>query len=176
MPRSREEDFYRTPVPWNCWGHEINNSGRPFLGHHYWIHILSDLCQGVQKKIFKEKCKFYIFNSKTISPLGGWPWVGGRSQNLQFFISFPYRCYIPNLVKIDSVFLGKKMLTDDAQCQPIPKGHLSNSDDLKRRLLNNKCIKTIWPFWPCPKGHVIYNFGRGLSGLHYYAFSLSSTC
>ena len=30
------------------------NFGRPFLGHHYYIHSLSYLCLGVEKKIFKE--------------------------------------------------------------------------------------------------------------------------
>ena len=34
-------------------GHEIYNFGRPFLGHHYYIFNLSDLCLGVKKKIFK---------------------------------------------------------------------------------------------------------------------------
>ena len=35
-------------------GHEIYNFGRPFLAHHYYILVLSDLCPGVEKKIFKE--------------------------------------------------------------------------------------------------------------------------
>ena len=35
-------------------GHEIYNFGRPFLGHHYYILGLSDLCLGVEKKIVKE--------------------------------------------------------------------------------------------------------------------------
>ena len=35
-------------------GHEIYNFGRPFLGHHYYILSLSDLCLGVEKKICKE--------------------------------------------------------------------------------------------------------------------------
>ena len=33
--------------------------GRPFLGHHYYILGLSDLCLGVEKKIFKEIMHFY---------------------------------------------------------------------------------------------------------------------
>ena len=40
--------------------------------------------------------------------------VGG-SWNLQFLVSLPYRCYVPNLVKIGSVVLEKKMLTDDTR-------------------------------------------------------------
>ena len=35
-------------------GHEINNFGRPFLDHYYYILSLSDLCLGVKKRIFKE--------------------------------------------------------------------------------------------------------------------------
>ena len=40
-------------------GHEIYNFGRPFLGHHYYILGLSDLCLGVEKKILKEIMHFY---------------------------------------------------------------------------------------------------------------------
>ena len=39
-------------------GHEIYNFGRPFLGHHYYIHSLSDLFLGVKRKIFKEIVHF----------------------------------------------------------------------------------------------------------------------
>ena len=38
-------------------GHEIYNFGTPFLGHHYYILGLSDLCLGVAK-IFKEIMHF----------------------------------------------------------------------------------------------------------------------
>ena len=40
-------------------GHEIHNFGRPFLGHHYYILGLSDLCLGIEKKIFKEIMQFH---------------------------------------------------------------------------------------------------------------------
>ena len=33
-------------------GHEIYNFGRPFLGHHYFILSLSDLCLGVERKFY----------------------------------------------------------------------------------------------------------------------------
>ena len=46
----------RTPTPG---GHEIYNFGRPFLGHHYYILSLSDLCLGVDKNIFKEIMHFH---------------------------------------------------------------------------------------------------------------------
>ena len=47
---------HKNPYPG---GHEIYNFGRPFLGHHYYILGLSDLCLGVEKKIFKEIMHFY---------------------------------------------------------------------------------------------------------------------
>ena len=72
MPGSREEDFKKNnafslydlyghalaqePCPG---GHEIYNFGRPFLCHHNYILSLSDLCLGVEKKIFKEIMHFH---------------------------------------------------------------------------------------------------------------------
>ena len=44
-------------------GNEINNFGRHFLGHHKYILGLSDLCLGVEKKIFKQ-----IMHLKNICP------------------------------------------------------------------------------------------------------------
>ena len=35
-------------------GYEVYNFGRPFHCHHYYTLRLSDLCLGVEKKIFKE--------------------------------------------------------------------------------------------------------------------------
>ena len=40
-------------------GHKIYNFGRPFLSHHYYTLSLSDICLGVEKKIFKEIMHFY---------------------------------------------------------------------------------------------------------------------
>ena len=48
--------LHKNPCPR---GHEIYNFDRPFLGHHYYILGLSDLCLGVEKKIFKEIMHFY---------------------------------------------------------------------------------------------------------------------
>ena len=47
---------YKKPYPR---GHEFSNFGRPLLGHHQYILGLSDLCLGVEKKIFKEMMHFY---------------------------------------------------------------------------------------------------------------------
>ena len=61
MPKSREEDFkqvmhfhYMTCPG----GHEIYNFGRPFLGFHCYIHILSEPCPRVEN-IFKQIMHFY---------------------------------------------------------------------------------------------------------------------
>ena len=72
MPGSREDDFLRHKAfslfvlydnalaqdPYPA-GHEIYNFGRPFLGHHYYILGLSDLCLGYEKQIFKEIMQFH---------------------------------------------------------------------------------------------------------------------
>ena len=47
-------------------GNEIYNFGRPFLGHGYYILVLSDLCMEVEKKIFKEILHFYYMTYMTI--------------------------------------------------------------------------------------------------------------
>ena len=54
-------------------GHEMYNFGRPFLGHHYYIISLSDLCLGIEN-IFYEVLvhQFYTF-----FPQITFPWVGG---------------------------------------------------------------------------------------------------
>ena len=74
MPGSREEDFYRTDghtLHMNCCpgGNESYNFGRPFLGHHYYIHGLSDLCLGVEKKIFKDIQQFTLLTQNDL-PFG----------------------------------------------------------------------------------------------------------
>ena len=62
-------------------------------------------------------------------------------MNLQFIVILPYRWYIPNLVKIGSVVLEEKVLTDDGRRktdddgrQPTGIGHLSDSGDLLCRV------------------------------------------
>ena len=43
-------------------GHEIYNFGRPFLGHHNYVHILSDSCLGVEKMICIGKMHFHLMS------------------------------------------------------------------------------------------------------------------
>ena len=45
-------------------GHEIYNFGRPFLCYQNYILSLSDLCLGVEKKIFKEIMHFHYMTYK----------------------------------------------------------------------------------------------------------------
>ena len=76
------------------------------------------LKQSVEKKIlFKKYINFTLFTPK-LHP----PWVGGQ---LQFLLSLPDRCYIPNLERIGTVVLEKKILTHDDGRQHIAIGHLS---------------------------------------------------
>ena len=98
MPLSREDDFYRNNVfsLYDLYGHtlaqeplsrgvmKIYNSDRPFLGHHYYILSLSDICMGVEKKIFKY-INFTLFTPK-LSPFG----VKGHKITF-FFASHPTR-------------------------------------------------------------------------------------
>ena len=52
--------YMATPQHQNpCYrGHKIYNFSRPFLGQHYYILGLSNLCLGVERKIFKEMMHF----------------------------------------------------------------------------------------------------------------------
>ena len=70
-------------------------------------------------RFFKKYINFTFFIPNLL-PLG----MGGGGQE----ISLPYRCYIPNLVKIGPVVLERKMLTDDGR-HPIAVGYLSDSGD-----------------------------------------------
>ena len=47
------------PLPQGSWNLQL---GRPFLGYHYIKLSLSDLCMGVEKKIFKEIMHFHDMN------------------------------------------------------------------------------------------------------------------
>ena len=58
-------------------GQEIYNLGRPLLGYHYYTLSLSDLCMGVEKKIFKEIMHFHYMNFMA-SPCTRSPDPGGH--------------------------------------------------------------------------------------------------
>ena len=49
-------------------GHEIYIFCRPFLGHHNYIHVLSEQCLGVQKKFLKKNSNVTLFNPKLPPP------------------------------------------------------------------------------------------------------------
>ena len=83
---------------------------------------------GREEDFLKKYINLTLFNPKITSPLDG----GHEIYNLQFLISLPYRCYIPNLVRIGPVVAEEKMLTHDGR-QPIAIGHLSDSGDLKKQ-------------------------------------------
>ena len=75
---------------------------------------------------------------------------GRGSWNLQFLVSFPYRCYmyITNLVKIGSVFLEKNMWTDDARLWTPT--HSNRSPEWLRSLktsINIIILVCNYPLW-----------------------------
>ena len=69
---------------WVIWPHPSIRTlalvviGRPFLGHHNYILNVSDLCMGVEEKIFKGIMHFHYMTYSIRTPaLGSW--------NLQFW-------------------------------------------------------------------------------------------
>ena len=77
-----------------------------------------------KSRFLKKSCIFTIWliwprpNTKLL-PWGSW--------NLQFLVSLPYKCYIPNLVKIGPVVL-EKMLIHDSQQTPTHSNSPSQSE------------------------------------------------
>ena len=65
-------------------GHEIYIFCRPFLGHHNYIHVLSEQCLGVQKKFFKKNSNFTLFNPR-LPPL----WMGGGHEIYNCLSPYP---------------------------------------------------------------------------------------
>ena len=66
-------------------GHEINNFGRPFLGYHYYMYILSlsEPCPGIETIFFKYI--IFTFLPQNYLPLG---WGVGGHEIYNFL--FPY--------------------------------------------------------------------------------------
>ena len=64
--------------------YEINNLGRPFLGHHYYTISLYGQCTGIEKKINLKIHQFYSFYPQTT-----FPWGGGGGDEIYNFLS-PY--------------------------------------------------------------------------------------
>ena len=64
---------HKNPCPG---GHEIYNFGRIFLGHHYYTLSLSDLCHGVEEKIFKETKPFHYMTFMAITQIKRAPTPG----------------------------------------------------------------------------------------------------
>ena len=95
--------LHKNPCPG---GNEIYNFCRPFLGHHYYIHVLQMINAWELRRFLK---KHSNFTPKITSPLDRGSW------NLQSLVSLPYIYYIPNLVKIGSVVLENKMFAHDGR-------------------------------------------------------------
>ena len=83
-------------------GHEIYNFGRPVLGYRYYILGLSDLCLGVEKKIFKDLMHFQYRTLKaTPQQKKPYPWVPELNNFGRPFLGHHY--YILGL---SDLFLG----------------------------------------------------------------------
>ena len=118
--------------------HDFDNSGRPFLGYHYFILSLFDLCLGLEKKTFTIWLLWPC--QSTITPAMGVMKFICLPQN---YVSFRWggvmkSLYPINLVKIRTKVV-KKMLTDEARWttdedgrQSIPIVHFRDSDDLEK--------------------------------------------
>ena len=62
------------------------------------------------------------------------------SWNFQFLVSLPYRCHVPNLVKIDLVVIEKKMITNDWRRTPT---HSNGSPEWLRWPKNINCAELM---------------------------------
>ena len=89
-------------------GHRIYNFGIgiPFLGDQYYILSLSDPCPGVEKK---DLMKYIIFTSHSLLNYFSSGKEGEGSCFLEVIVYLFYNYYIPNLVKMGTVILEKKI-------------------------------------------------------------------
>ena len=137
---------------------KINNFGRPFLGHHYSTFSLSDLCLGVEKKIFKESVHFHYMTIMTTS------W---------YKIPYPGGHIIYNLSRPFNGYHYYALLNLSESWQRV-------EEEIFKRFLNT-LICDLYQTTPshknpCTGGYVIYTFGKPFLGHHYYILSLSGLC
>ena len=94
------------------------------------VIIILYLVLSIYVQVLNEYFNF-IFLAQNLSSLE----VGPVGVHLQVLVSLPYRCYIPNLIKIGLVVLEKvvnaKCTTGDNSYKPIT-GHLIYSGDLNK--------------------------------------------
>ena len=137
-------------------GHEIYNFGRPFLGHHYYILGLCDLCLGIEKKIFKEIIHFHYMTYMTTPSLKNPCHRGHEIYNF----GRPFLGHYYYILGLSDQCLGveKKIFKEimhfyymTYKAMPLHKN-------------------------PFPEGHKIYNFVRPFLGHHYYILGLSDLC
>ena len=87
-----------------------------------------------RRRFLKKYSNSTLFTPKLI------PLLGGGSLILRFLVSLPYRCHIPNLVKIGELVLDKKMYTHDER-QMTHDGLRTTQDDGRRPLKTGHLIK-----------------------------------
>ena len=90
---------HKNPCPG---GHEIYNFGGPFRGHHYYILSLSNLCLGVEKKIFKEIMHFH-YMTYMATPQHKNPCPGGHEI---YNFGRPFLCHHNYILSLSDLCLG----------------------------------------------------------------------
>ena len=114
------------PLPRGSW-----NFGKTFFGHHYYVlNLFAWSLIGRREEDFLRNTSILHFLPPNYLPVGWGSW------NCKFYVSLPYRCYIPKLVKIGLVVfwdedVNGQPTTNYDGCQPIVIGHLSHLGDLK---------------------------------------------
>ena len=73
---------HKNPCPW---GPEIHNFCKPFLGHHYHMRSLSDLCLGREKNIFLRNNAFSLYDLIFDHILAQEPLPGGHEIYIKFW-------------------------------------------------------------------------------------------
>ena len=139
-------------------GHEINNFGRCFFAHHYYIFSLSAFFPGVKRKIFKRNNAFSLYDHVGSHPIKGTP--APRGDEIYNF----GRCFLAHRYYIFSLF---------AFFPGVKKKILKRNNAFSLYdLVGSHPVRGT----PAPRGHEIYNFCRGFHVHYNYIFSLSALC
>ena len=136
--------------------HEIYNFGRTFLGYHYYLLSLSDLCLGVEKKVLKEIMPFHFMTYKAMAQHKN-PCPSGH-----------------DIYSFGRTFLGHHyyIVSSSDLCQGVEKRIL------KEIIHFHYMTYMAMPQHKTPWSGVqeIYNFGRPFLGHYYCILSLPDLC
>ena len=200
--------YMATPLPQSPCprSFEVYNLGRPFLGHHYFILSLSDLCMGVIQ-ILKEKTHF-IWPHPSTRILGPgvmkftiWVDPSFKSHH-NYILNWSYPCLgVKKILKGIMYFHNMTYMATPQRKNPCLGGHeiynlgrpfLGHHQNILslfdlciggKKIFKRNNAFSLYDLYghtiaknPCPGGHEIYNLGRPFHGHYYYTLSLSETC